>query len=133
MSTKIPLVLTFNLDVTRNKKNVTIIMMAILNTKEKLICRAAKKDDAYLYAVYKRFYLHFQAESETEPNMYDDCHYINFLYCTDHKKHSFNNIANTIFHISLSALEDRRKRYINIFYFYLNNLEADSEVALTVK
>lgn len=132
MSTKIPLFLTSISDVRNRKKDVTIIMMAILNTKEKLICRAAQKDDSYLHAVFKRFYLHFQAESETEPTMYDDCYYINFLYCNNHKTLSFNNIASR-FHISLSALEDRRKKYIHIFYFYLKSLNAESEAALTVK
>lgn len=105
--------------------------MALLNSKEKLIQEAAKGNNAFLYSVFKRFYTHFEAESNTNKKAYDDCKIIDYLYRQNHKGKTFQNIAAKNFHMGLSTLEDRRLLYISIFYFYLEDEKAKSEVAFT--
>lgn len=105
--------------------------MATLNTREKLIRNAATGNSPTLYSVYKVFYTHFEAECSVGKKLYDDCMYINYLYCQNHRDKTYENIAGEIFHISVSTLESRRKQYIGIFDFYLKKAQAESEAAPT--
>ncbi len=105
--------------------------MAVLNSKEKLIQQAAQGNNLFLKSVYKKFETYFKAECSTDRKVYDDYTYINYLYCQDHKNKTFDKIARDVFGISVSTLEDRRAFYIQIFYFYLENEQAESEAAIT--
>ena len=53
--------------------------MATLNSKEKLICKAAEGNDPFLGLVFKRLLNHFRAENNAHEKSHDDCFYIKFL------------------------------------------------------
>ncbi len=104
--------------------------MASFKRKEQLIQEAASGNDAYLKWVYDRFYMHYKAESHTQNNKsYDDCRFIEFLYTKNHKGKSFKAICDKYLFTSVSTLEARRKEYVSIFYFYLENEKAIFDAA----
>lgn len=105
--------------------------MAQLNLKEKLIREAAKGKDPFLSLVYKRFVNHFKAESHTPKKVHNDCFYIDYLYRQNHNGKTFKKIADDIFHIGLSTLEERRAIYVSIFYFYLADEQKLQDAAVT--
>ncbi len=106
--------------------------MASFKRKEKLIQEAASGKDPYLKWVYYRFYTHYKAESKKQyKKSYDDCLYIEHLYNKNHDGESFGCICNKYLFTSISTLEDRRKEYVNIFYFYLENEKEIFEAAFT--
>ena len=105
--------------------------MATLKKKKKLICKAAEGNDPFLGLVFKRLLNHFRAENNAHEKSHDDCFYIKFLYGKNHKGKSFQYIADNIFYIGLSTLEERRQIYISIFYFYLEIEREEYEAAMT--
>ena len=104
--------------------------MAGLNKNEKLICEAAKSKTAILRQTFALTASFFKADGLLK-NDDSDYRYFEYLYTVNHKAKTFYNIATKVFNTSVSTLEDRRKEYVNIFYFYLENEKEIFEAAFT--
>lgn len=94
--------------------------MARLNDMEKLIERAAKKLTPFEAKVYDKL-LAFYRDSDFLHGS-NDAQIINELYATDHGDAPFELLAQEL-GTSVSRLEDRRREYQKMFWYYYEQLK----------
>ena len=97
--------------------------MAVLNAKEKIIRNAAQSDDPFLHGVFERLLSFYKDLSHYQD--YDDTEIIIYLYCGNHKGQTYQRIAK-ILNIGTSTLEDRRKKIVKMFFYFMD--EANAEI-----
>ena len=98
--------------------------MAQQNKYEILIRKARTSADATLKYAYDLTLLYIEAKAELD-NQKDELRFFNYLYTKNHAPFNYHYIGNEILFTSVSTLEDRRKKFVAIFRYFLN-LSQDS-------
>lgn len=97
--------------------------MAVLNKKEKIILNAAQSNDLFLHGVFENLLSFYKALSHYLGSV--DYDVLVYLYCRNHKKQTFQCIADNL-HISVSCLEEKRAKIVEMFFYFMAEANAES-------